>query len=508
MCSSENDQNLFILSRKIHKSSANDYNSTRSMPLSPFQPHTQRENLLLEDSTSPSLKRKRAPSPPLVSSILRQTPTTGLSDIGALLANSTPPTRAIGVTARNYSAAGAASISLSSTSISDQDGSRAKIRAAAIGQHAPGEGPHDVPPIAFLREQSSSVSPVLSARAISPRMGGGGATDATRSGADSMFVARASHVSLPLITDAPLRIGSSDAQGPPTLPTTSFARSFPFSAAPSLSQSGAKSSAARTRAETGASAHEPAPRYKYTYDSLIRKPVASRAQGGHHRNTPYEQAGQRELEVACETAEAPVGVLSGPPTLGPEGIAALAQALREQNKGRDQQTQPEIRYQSRPNTAPTAAYLVLLEETFGAGSVLRGEGTKPAAPSRRRKAGPRAKESSSSTGTGSSVAETDVDMDEVESVDIGGSRAQEWIAEIEVLVKGKRQLMREDFKSLAGTLRDIANMDAAEGRALGDDAPRLRKSLWQLAQLEDIPFRDEHKLRAWARKLLKHWPET
>lgn len=86
----------------------------------------------------------------------------------------------------------------------------------------------------------------------------------------------------------------------------------------------------------------------------------------------------------------------------------------------------------------------------------------------------------------------------------------------------------QDLKSLAQTVREIADMDVDEGRALGvrpfrhptlteyihtddefmrqDDGPRLRSSLWSLAQLEDIPFRDEYQLRGWARRLLKAWP--
>lgn len=41
-----------------------------------------------------------------------------------------------------------------------------------------------------------------------------------------------------------------------------------------------------------------------------------------------------------------------------------------------------------------------------------------------------------------------------------------------------------------------------------DDAPRLRESIQQLAQLEDeIPFGDEHGLRTAAKWLLAHWPE-
>jgi len=107
----------------------------------------------------------------------------------------------------------------------------------------------------------------------------------------------------------------------------------------------------------------------------------------------------------------------------------------------------------------------------------------------------------------------DMDVDTDTSVDTmgvdggGSSRAKGWIAEIQTVLKGKRKLVREDLKSLADTLREIADMPAAEGRALGEDGPRLRKSIWQLAQHQDIPFRDEYQVRGWARRLLKYWPE-
>jgi hypothetical protein len=87
----------------------------------------------------------------------------------------------------------------------------------------------------------------------------------------------------------------------------------------------------------------------------------------------------------------------------------------------------------------------------------------------------------------------DVDTDESASVDLGtdggASRVHEWIAEIEMVVKGKRKLVREvrfrglsasyrvtysrmqDLRSLADTMREIADMPAAEGRALGVRSP-------------------------------------
>ncbi|KAJ7646142.1 hypothetical protein B0H17DRAFT_438523 [Mycena rosella] len=461
------------------------------MPLSPLQPHPQAENVLPDASVSPSLKRKRTQS------ALCRTPS----------ADMLPPpeprpatneVEALGVTARKFGI-----VVASSTSISDEDifGSR-----AVINQQARGEEPDDVPPIAFLREQSRSLSPAPSARNMSPL-----------ASVDTLVppAPRISVVSFSF-TSAPLHATTADnAPQPPTSSSTDAARrsqlptGFTFYTAPAPSEPTA--AVARTRAETAASASEPAPRYRYTYDSLMRRPAAPSA-GGHYRNAFYEPGDRGELEAACETAEAPVGGLGGPPVLGLAGVAAMLERLRGQTMGRDVLTpaQPDS-VQPRPNTAPTAEYLSLLEETFGPGNMLRGGGAKPVGLSRQRKPGaaPRATGAGRS-GSSSSGAPDEMDVDmEASGADAdtqGGFRAPRWIAEIEVLLKGKRQLVREDLKSLADTMREITNMDAAEGRALGDDASRLRKSIWQLAQFENIPYRDEHKLRRRARKLLKHWP--
>ncbi|KAJ7755688.1 hypothetical protein DFH07DRAFT_486571 [Mycena maculata] len=261
---------------------------------------------------------------------------------------------------------------------------------------------------------------------------------------------------------------------------------------------------------------EPAPRY----DSLIR------------RRLPRAQYRGPALEAACQITDARMGKLQGPPPLGMAGVVAFVEGLRagsgvgemqvdvEGDQGVRRRDKEDWWVAPRPNTAPAAAYAALLEERFGPGNVLRGEGAKPVDPLRN-KAGPRGRrrglglglghERSVSAGTGSSGA-MDVDMEESANASTSGSgsgsRVQGWIAEIEMLVKGKKQLLREDLKALEQTMHEITNMDAAEGRALGDDAPRLRKALWQLAQLEDIPFHDEYRLRGWARRLIKHWPSV
>ncbi|KAJ7781643.1 hypothetical protein B0H16DRAFT_1499185 [Mycena metata] len=191
-------------------------------------------------------------------------------------------------------------------------------------------------------------------------------------------------------------------------------------------------------------------------------------------------------------------------------------------------------YQARPNTAPTADYVRLLEETFGPGSVLRGEGEKPVALGSRRK-GAKGRDGSvgtsvsAGTGRGWSVSGSEVDVDvgmEVDSGDAGDqslldgqaeheaehdgdarpSRVSVWMADLQVLVKGKRKMTRADMASLAQTMEDIKDVDAEE---VSTDGPQLWRCLWEVSQLavEDVPFGDEHGLRKMARRLLRHWPE-
>lgn len=112
-----------------------------------------------------------------------------------------------------------------------------------------------------------------------------------------------------------------------------------------------------------------------------------------------------------------------------------------------------------PNTAPAAAYAALLEDAFGPGSVLRGEGLNPAAKTvhgekRKRKMTTKAGGRSASEATTVSVPEATMDVNvegdagaatnaEVEVEDGAVSRAAAWIAEIQMLVKGKRQMARK-----------------------------------------------------------------
>ncbi|KAJ7755684.1 hypothetical protein DFH07DRAFT_959319 [Mycena maculata] len=514
------------------------------MPLSPLRPHPQPqfENASLH-TLSPAkhtLHCSTQPgSPPRAPSTPCRTPTTPLTDHTTLLAGLHSQTASVSVTACTTPAP---RDRILDASINDATSTRAanrpgdiddafgqKIHTSAGGReraHAPVEGPHDVPSIAFLREpkQSSSVSPV-SARTSSPC-----AADvvplANAPGRDPLCIS----VSTPLNNEYPAST---------TQPSSAFVfahtssltgPSSPFpSSAPSpttlpglfLAPRGTQPAPApRTRAETGASAHDLPPLYTYTYDSLIRRPAGA-FNNSRNEHAKHADAGQRDLGSAYDTTEAPLGKLQGPPALGIAGLAAHVETLRagedamqvDENEGLgSEKMQREWWVAPRPNTAPSAAYALLLEETFGAGSALRGEGAKPADGGRKRRGGKalmRGQSPSTGRSAGSSGFGEDIDVgsDESVSVDIG-TRAQRWIAEIEVLVKGKRLIEREDLKALSGTLREISEMDADDGRALGDDAPRLRKSLWGLAQLEDIPFRDEYQVRGWARRLLKHWPRS
>ncbi|KAJ7133711.1 hypothetical protein C8R43DRAFT_1022844 [Mycena crocata] len=285
-----------------------------------------------------------------------------------------------------------------------------------------------------------------------------------------------------------------------------------------------------------------------------------------------EKVSTKELDAAHELAVANVGALPGPPALGLSSVAVTVERLRVEMGDGDARmvvdSDPNSTntwthrgsIEARPNTAPTAAYTALLEETFGPGSALRGEGPKPigrrregkaagrgspgtgihknrsrrgspgtgassrGSPGSARVTGGRGRGSPGSTASGSGLVD-DVRRMDVDGVDTDASsnnhnsdsgeadgdevisRAEGWIAEIQVLLKGKRQMTREDLKSVVSTLRAIADMDAAEGHALGNAGPRLFHSLWELAQMQDIPFRDEHNVRGWARRLVRHWPE-
>ncbi|KAF8211535.1 hypothetical protein K438DRAFT_1807478 [Mycena galopus ATCC 62051] len=203
-----------------------------------------------------------------------------------------------------------------------------------------------------------------------------------------------------------------------------------------------------------------------------------------------------------------------------EGGAPVPESARTEGEGGEKWPgRSGLRvYCGQPNTAPTAAYAALLVDAFGPGSVLRGEGPKPgrvntdARPAsgegrekKRRKVTMTIMGRSASEAV--SVSETDDSVEDEVNPEVMASRVRAWIAEIQVVVKGKREIERKTLKSLRDTLDVIADMSEAEGAALGEEGPRLKESLAQLATLEDIPFGDEHGVRGWARRLVKGWPQ-
>ncbi|KAJ6510221.1 hypothetical protein C8R47DRAFT_787967 [Mycena vitilis] len=372
-------------------------------------------------------------------------------------------------------------------------------------QGKPAEGPDDLPTIAFLREQSQSVSPSFSTHEL------------------PQSISHAAYQRAPIPPAVqrvfqPLNASATSTSSTSAVPSAAFPfkphteRSIPPSASThtvrSRSVSRHHEPTARTRAETGVSAREPAPRYTYTYNSLMRRretPERQPHSALHERSGP---AAQRDLEAAHKMKVARVGKLRGPLEIINVGTVAehvewLRGALTDDAMDVDTAGQAPGWLRLPTNTAPTVAYLTLLEDTFGAGSGQRGEGAKPVDPGRR---------SGKSKGRSGSASSSGLDgTEETESMDLSPdgevrSRVHGWITEIQMVVKGKRQLVRENLRLLANTLHDIADMSAAEGRSLGEDGPRLRKSIWQLAQMEDIPFRDEYQVRGWARRLIKKWP--
>ncbi|KAJ7179497.1 hypothetical protein C8R46DRAFT_1345832 [Mycena filopes] len=243
---------------------------------------------------------------------------------------------------------------------------------------------------------------------------------------------------------------------------------------------------------------------KFKRNALVPRSarLESRAQTPHAHpraaHTAERRRGPREHLYADEHVPADVGVLQGgeEPRLGLESAVAWAGRVRAAEMGMDVEVDTTTRsvYEARRNTAPTEDYIALLEETFGPGSVLRGEGAKPG------KRGGRGRSKGAGRGRGSSVGtsasggtraasvnvsemEVDVEVDVVpmdvdgppvgsengnfsavdeEDAEVQASRACMWIAELQVLVKGKRKMTREDMKSLVRTMREIKEVDAAE----------------------------------------------
>ncbi|KAJ7283394.1 hypothetical protein C8J57DRAFT_1676043 [Mycena rebaudengoi] len=280
------------------------------------------------------------------------------------------------------------------------------------------------------------------------------------------------------------------------------------------------------RAETSSREGTPPPTgAPYRRDSLIRRPGPSAAATADGGRTKKRTASQAELDALCGGADvARVGVLKGR-MLGPvAGVGGAGAAGVDADADADAGgvgRRGEWWMRPRENTAPTQRYVALLEELFGAGSVLRGE-TKPPRPRRRRggdEGGRRGRSTVSASGSSSVEMDVDGADPDVEAMDVDMEspdvrerieRVEAWISEIQSAAKGKKTLLPQDMKSLADTLENIRMMDAAEGRAMsiGGQGEQLRQSILLLGRAEHIPAYDEHKVRYWARRMVKHWPVT
>ncbi|KAJ7431768.1 hypothetical protein B0H11DRAFT_2261412 [Mycena galericulata] len=260
-------------------------------------------------------------------------------------------------------------------------------------EYALGEDPHDVPLITFLREQSESVSCTssVSVRGSSPYLGSRRAD----SGATFVDAREVRPCTNAAGAAPPPRVNASTTAPFPFKPVPSFPLSSstpPPSARELLPAPRLEPPAARTRAETGASAHDAPPRYTYTVTHVGKLPGES--------------------------------VVGSPVAMLVERLRAREYAEAEMGMKVDE---PSSRtwMEPRENTAPTAGYVARLEEHFGAGSALREEGPKPAVDLLRRRGGGRGR--SANTGTGRSTSSSglmDVDGDAEGSRSACGGRAQ------------------------------------------------------------------------------------
>ncbi|KAF7331720.1 Cyclin-domain-containing protein [Mycena kentingensis (nom. inval.)] len=198
----------------------------------------------------------------------------------------------------------------------------------------------------------------------------------------------------------------------------------------------------------------------------------------------YQPHKQSDLEKALRTVRAPEGAIH--PTarkvasLPMEGIQMYLE--RVQGPGHlAKQKRPEPRQMWRVDVQCSYArdYLERLEDAYGPGDAMRGEGMMP---------------------------EIDAEDAGYESVDeLEQREVREWISQIQVVVRGKRKLVREDLLKLSRVLREIVKMDHGMSRKIAADLPMLRESLNELSRCE-IPFGDEFRLRVWAGNMLRHWP--
>ncbi|GLB33379.1 hypothetical protein LshimejAT787_0102630 [Lyophyllum shimeji] len=82
--------------------------------------------------------------------------------------------------------------------------------------------------------------------------------------------------------------------------------------------------------------------------------------------------------------------------------------------------------------------------------------------------------------------------------------AEEWVVMMQPLIKGKVGLDDERLRGLSDLLRTIDGLKHRVSEHVLE-ATRLRQSVTQLSELEDVPFGDEHGLQDQARALRDFW---
>jgi len=85
--------------------------------------------------------------------------------------------------------------------------------------------------------------------------------------------------------------------------------------------------------------------------------------------------------------------------------------------------------------------------------------------------------------------------------------AKEWVSMMQPLIKGKVEVNKKRLYGLSDLLCTIDGLkDRVDEHVL--EATRLRQSVIQLSELQDIPFGDEHGLRGQALALREYWSST
>ncbi|KAG1861680.1 hypothetical protein F4604DRAFT_1097914 [Suillus subluteus] len=92
-------------------------------------------------------------------------------------------------------------------------------------------------------------------------------------------------------------------------------------------------------------------------------------------------------------------------------------------------------------------------------------------------------------------------------IEIAEDQVSEWIAALQRLVKGKTKIGHKGMEDLSIVLAEIESVYPHLDSELAS-VTCLLDVLQQLAQLEDIPFRDEHDLRRRTDDIIAEWPSV